>query len=175
MRVPFFTRSRGKDKGSAEQAQAARLQELEAEVAAIGRSQAVIEFAADGNITTAGALKEMVKPGLLAVLIPLAVGCFLGPNALGGLLAGSLIAGVPLAIMLANAGGAWSPIGDVTTIMLWIGGQVTALNIVLKVFLPSVICLLIPLLIVSFTQKGEVKKPNAPPPGHHFHHEVSGF
>ncbi len=59
------------------------------------------------DITTQGALKEMVKPGVLAVLIPLAVGCFLGPNALGGLLAGSLVAGVPLAIMLANAGGAW--------------------------------------------------------------------
>jgi Na+/H+ antiporter NhaD/arsenite permease-like protein len=80
-----------------------------------------------------------------------------------------------MVVVAANAGGAWSPIGDVTTIMLWIGGQVTALNIVLKVFLPSVICLLIPLIIVSFTQKGEVKKPDAPPPGHHFHHAVSGF
>jgi K(+)-stimulated pyrophosphate-energized sodium pump len=59
------------------------------------------------DITTQGALREMVKPGLLAVLIPVAVGCLLGPNALGGLLAGSLVAGVPLAIMLANAGGAW--------------------------------------------------------------------
>jgi Na+/H+ antiporter NhaD/arsenite permease-like protein len=46
-----------------------------------------------------------------------------------------LIAG--LIILAANAGGAWSPIGDVTTIMLWIGGQVTTINIILKVFLPS--------------------------------------
>ena len=59
------------------------------------------------DITTQGALKEMIRPGVLAVVIPVAVGCFLGPSALGGLLAGSLVAGVPLAIMLANAGGAW--------------------------------------------------------------------
>ncbi len=49
----------------------------------------------------------MIKPGLLAVGIPIVMGFLLGPSALGGLLAGSLIAGVPLAIMLANAGGAW--------------------------------------------------------------------
>lgn len=42
-----------------------------------------------------------------------------------------------MVILAANAGGAWSPIGDVTTIMMWIGGQITALNIVLVVFLPS--------------------------------------
>jgi len=59
-----------------------------------------------------------------------------------------LVAG--LIILAANAGGAWSPIGDVTTIMLWIGGQITALNIVLKVFLPSVVSILIPLLIITF-------------------------
>jgi len=61
-----------------------------------------------------------------------------------------------MVVIAANAGGAWSPIGDVTTIMLWIGGQVTAGNIVMKVFIPSVICLLVPLVIVSFTKKGEV-------------------
>jgi Na+/H+ antiporter NhaD/arsenite permease-like protein len=59
-----------------------------------------------------------------------------------------LIAG--LIILAANAGGAWSPIGDVTTIMLWIGGQVTTINIILKVFLPSLISILIPLLIITF-------------------------
>ncbi len=54
-----------------------------------------------------------------------------------------------LIILAANAGGAWSPIGDVTTIMLWIGGQVTATSIILKVFLPSLFSILIPLLIVT--------------------------
>jgi Na+/H+ antiporter NhaD/arsenite permease-like protein len=66
-----------------------------------------------------------------------------------------------MVVIAANAGGAWSPIGDVTTIMLWIGGQVTAANIVVKVFLPSVICLLIPLLIVTFIKKGTVKRPDS--------------
>ena len=53
-------------------------------------------------------------------------------------------------IIAANAGGAWSPIGDVTTIMLWIGGQVTTLNIIKATFLASVANLLIPLLCVSY-------------------------
>jgi Na+/H+ antiporter NhaD/arsenite permease-like protein len=66
-----------------------------------------------------------------------------------------------MVVIAANAGGAWSPIGDVTTIMLWIGGQVTAANIVVKVFLPSVVCLLIPLVIVTFTKKGTVKRPDS--------------
>jgi Na+/H+ antiporter NhaD/arsenite permease-like protein len=56
-----------------------------------------------------------------------------------------------MVIIAANAGGAWSPIGDITTIMLWIGGQITAQNVVLKVFLPSIVCMLVPLLIVSLT------------------------
>ena len=63
-------------------------------------------------------------------------------------------------IIAANAGGAWSPIGDVTTIMLWIGGQVTAANIILKVILPSIICLLVPLIILTFTMKGNIQAPN---------------
>jgi K(+)-stimulated pyrophosphate-energized sodium pump len=58
-------------------------------------------------ITTDAALKEMVVPGILAVAIPLVVGIMFGFETLGGLLAGSLISGVPLALMLANAGGAW--------------------------------------------------------------------
>jgi Na+/H+ antiporter NhaD/arsenite permease-like protein len=62
-------------------------------------------------------------------------------------------------IIAANAGGAWSPIGDVTTIMLWIGGQVTAANIITKIFLPSVVCLLVPLIVVSFKIKGSIEKP----------------
>lgn len=69
-----------------------------------------------------------------------------------------LFAGV--LIIAANAGGAWSPIGDVTTIMLWIGGQVTAANIVLKVIVPSIVCLLVPLIILSFTLKGNINSPD---------------
>ncbi len=61
-------------------------------------------------------------------------------------------------IIAANAGGAWSPIGDVTTIMLWIGEQVTASNIVLKLFLPSLVCMLIPLALISSKLKGELAK-----------------
>lgn len=53
-------------------------------------------------------------------------------------------------VIAANAGGAWSPIGDVTTTMLWIGGQVTALAIIEGVFLPSLISLLVPLLVISY-------------------------
>lgn len=64
-------------------------------------------------------------------------------------------------VIAANAGGAWSPIGDVTTIMLWIGGQITALNIIQNIFLPSVICLLVPLLIISLRMKGEVTRPES--------------
>ena len=66
-----------------------------------------------------------------------------------------------MVVIAANAGGAWSPIGDVTTIMLWIGGQVTALNIVKEVFLPSIVCLLIPLAAASFMLKGNLQRPEA--------------
>ena len=59
------------------------------------------------DISTQAALKEMVVPGLLAVIAPLFIGIVLGVEALGGMLAGALAAGVLLAIMMANAGGAW--------------------------------------------------------------------
>lgn len=67
-----------------------------------------------------------------------------------------------LIIIAANAGGAWSPIGDVTTTMLWIGNQITAANIVVKLFIPSLVCLAVPLLIMRFTFKGNVEKPYPP-------------
>jgi K(+)-stimulated pyrophosphate-energized sodium pump len=59
------------------------------------------------DITTRGALKEMIAPGVIAVVIPFVIGIALGAEALGGFLVGSLVTGVPLALMLANAGGAW--------------------------------------------------------------------
>ena len=59
------------------------------------------------DISTKAALKEMVIPGVMAIIAPLAVGLILGPAALGGMLGGALSAGVLLAIMMANAGGAW--------------------------------------------------------------------
>jgi len=59
-------------------------------------------------------------------------------------------------VIAANAGGAWSPIGDVTTTMLWIGGQVSALGIVKALFLPSVICLLLPVIVFTFFINGNV-------------------
>lgn len=57
-------------------------------------------------------------------------------------------------IIAANAGGAWSPIGDVTTTMLWIGGQISAGAIIINTFLPSLVCMLVPLVYLSFTLKG---------------------
>ena len=59
------------------------------------------------EISTTAALHEMVMPGVMAIVAPLAVGFVLGPEALGGLIGGALAAGVLMAIMMANAGGAW--------------------------------------------------------------------
>lgn len=59
------------------------------------------------DISTKSAQREMLLPGLTAVIVPVAVGLLLGPEALGGLLIGALVAGFLLAVMMANAGGAW--------------------------------------------------------------------
>ena len=59
------------------------------------------------QISTTASLREMVIPGVLAILVPIAVGFILGPQALGGLLAGALVTGVMMAIFMSNAGGAW--------------------------------------------------------------------
>ncbi|HLG41317.1 MAG TPA: sodium:proton antiporter NhaD [Chitinophagaceae bacterium] len=64
-----------------------------------------------------------------------------------------------LIIIAANAGGAWSPIGDVTTTMLWIGNQITAGNIMIKLIVPSLICMLIPIIFMRFVFKGNVTRP----------------
>lgn len=58
-------------------------------------------------------------------------------------------------VIAANAGGAWSPLGDVTTTMLWIGGQITAINIVKQLILPSLVACIIPTLIVAYSFKGK--------------------
>jgi Na+/H+ antiporter NhaD/arsenite permease-like protein len=58
-------------------------------------------------------------------------------------------------VIAANAGGAWSPLGDVTTTMLWIGGQITALNIIKQLFLPSLVVVTVPLIITAFKFKGK--------------------
>lgn len=67
---------------------------------------------------------------------------------------------VGMIVIAANAGGAWSPIGDVTTTMLWIGGQITSVNIIVKLIVPSLVCLIAPLLVVSLLMKGKVERPS---------------
>ena len=64
-----------------------------------------------------------------------------------------------MVVIAANAGGAWSPIGDVTTTMLWIGHQISATGIIGALFLPSLVCLLVPLLALSLTMRGEFERP----------------
>ena len=62
-----------------------------------------------------------------------------------------------LVVISANAGGAWSPIGDVTTTMLWIGNQVTTGNIVIKTILPSLICFLVPAFLIGLKMDGAIE------------------
>lgn len=66
-----------------------------------------------------------------------------------------------IVVIAANAGGAWSPIGDVTTTMLWIGNQITASGIIHELFIPSVVCLLVPLILLSLTMKGDIERPDS--------------
>jgi Na+/H+ antiporter NhaD/arsenite permease-like protein len=64
-----------------------------------------------------------------------------------------------IAVIAANAGGVWSPMGDVTTTMLWIGGQISVRPTIVNLFLPSLICLLVPLGIASLRVHGEAAPP----------------
>ena len=66
-----------------------------------------------------------------------------------------------MVVIAANAGGAWSPIGDVTTTMLWIGGQLGTSTIITHLILPSIVCLLVPLGVLSFRLNGEIERPAA--------------
>ncbi len=72
-------------------------------------------------------------------------------------------------VIAANAGGAWTPIGDVTTTMLWIGGQISTVNIIQILFIPSVMCMLVPLLYLTFTLKGDLGEHPNP------QHEHTGY
>jgi K(+)-stimulated pyrophosphate-energized sodium pump len=65
------------------------------------------DYARAVTISTESALREMIAPGTLAIVVPIAVGAIIGAEALGGLLVGSIAAGALLALMMANAGGAW--------------------------------------------------------------------
>ena len=64
-----------------------------------------------------------------------------------------------IVVVAANAGGAWSPIGDVTTTMLWIGGQLTTMTIIKTLIVPSIVAMVVPLTVLSFTMKGEIVRP----------------
>lgn len=66
-----------------------------------------------------------------------------------------------LIVVSANAGGAWTVIGDVTTTMLWIGGKISTVEVMKALFVPSLFCMIIPLTIASFMLKGEVERPEA--------------
>ena len=64
-----------------------------------------------------------------------------------------------IVVVAANAGGAWSPIGDVTTTMLWIGGQLTTMTIIKTLIVPSIVAMIVPLTVLSFTMKGDIVRP----------------
>lgn len=77
------------------------------EIPGIMEGKAIPEYSTCVDISTKAALREMVVPGVLAVVVPIIVGLLLGAEALGGLIAGALITGVLMAIFMANSGGAW--------------------------------------------------------------------
>jgi len=77
------------------------------EIEGLLEGKAKADYARTVDITTRGALKEMIAPGLVAFFTPIVIGSIFGLSALGGFLAGSLIVGVPLAIFMANSGAAW--------------------------------------------------------------------
>jgi len=77
------------------------------EITGLMEGKAKPDYARCVDISTRGALSQMILPGVLAVIVPLIVGIVLGKEALGGLLAGAIVSGLMLAVMMANSGGAW--------------------------------------------------------------------
>jgi Na+/H+ antiporter NhaD/arsenite permease-like protein len=80
-----------------------------------------------------------------------------------------------IVVVAANAGGAWSPIGDVTTTMLWIGGQLTTMTIVKTLIIPSLVAMLVPLVVLTFTLKGEVSRPSKMEGLEHYTNPTTAF
>ena len=93
--------------GRAAQAMVNEVRRQFREIEGLMEGTAPADYARAVDISTRGAMREMVLPGLLAVAAPVAVGAILGPEALGGMLIGAIATGFLLAIMMANAGGAW--------------------------------------------------------------------
>ncbi|MGI9553559.1 MAG: sodium-translocating pyrophosphatase [Thermodesulfobacteriota bacterium] len=77
------------------------------EISGLLEGDAKADYASCVGISTDAALREMIVPGVIAVVVPLVIGFILGPEALGGFLAGAVVSGVMLALMMANSGGAW--------------------------------------------------------------------
>lgn len=77
-----------------------------------------------------------------------------------------------MVILAANAGGAWSPIGDVTTIMLWIKGEVTTFNIIVKTLLASLACMAVPVWLIGRTLKGDIQRPDSDNEGFQVPHRL---
>ena len=93
--------------GSTAQAMVEEVRRQFREIVGLREGKADADYARAVDISTQGAMRHMILPGLLAVIVPVVVGIILGPEALGGLLIGSIVVGFLLAIMMANAGGAW--------------------------------------------------------------------
>ena len=80
-----------------------------------------------------------------------------------------------IVVVAANAGGAWSPIGDVTTTMLWIGGQLSTSTIITTLFIPSLVAMVVPLLVLTFTMKGNITRPVRPEALEHYVNPTTAF
>jgi K(+)-stimulated pyrophosphate-energized sodium pump len=106
--IPFFTAATTMT--AVGRAAAGMVQEVRrqfAEIPGLMEGTALPDSAACVDISTHAALREMIVPGLTAIVAPIAVGKLLGVTALGGMLAGATLTGVMLALFMANAGGAW--------------------------------------------------------------------
>ncbi|MBU2100024.1 sodium-translocating pyrophosphatase [Candidatus Micrarchaeota archaeon] len=93
--------------GQAAQAMVEEVRRQFKEIKGLMEGKAKPDYKTCVEISTSAAMKKMIVPGLLAVLAPIIVGLILGPEGLGGMLAGALVSGVMMAIMMANAGGSW--------------------------------------------------------------------